>query len=359
MHFLIVKTSSLGDILQAFPALDWLRQRFPEAQIDWVVERSFSELVASHPAVNRVLTVDTRRWRQALAHSAVWKEIRSWRKQVRETGYDVAFDLQANVKSGLLLSQVRAQQKVGFGGKSAREWFNVFFTHKRIDPDPHGNIRNDYLRVVQSVWGVSEAQPAGKSLFRITGEQQAQVAELVQAVQTKILVCPGAFWRNKQLPVEAWIDLLQRIENAHFLLAWGNDAERQMAEQMHAALANRSQIIPKLPLAVLQHLMAQVDLVLAMDSLPLHLCGTTATPSFSVFGPSSAAKFAPEGVQHRTVQGSCPYGRTFVKRCPILRTCKTGACIRSLEGAYLFDAFKSRADQDQCGSARFQSPSPP
>jgi heptosyltransferase-1 len=73
-----------------------------------------------------------------------------------------------------------------------------------------------------------------------------------------------------------------------------------------------------------------------MDSATLHLCGTTSTPSFSLFGPSSASIYKPLGEHHVAFQGSCPYGRTFVKRCPILRTCKTGACMKDLTAKRIF-----------------------
>ena len=85
--------------------------------------------------------------------------------------------------------------------------------------------------------------------------------------------------------------------------------------------------------------MASVDMVIAMDSLPLHLAGTTETPTFSIFGASSANKYKPKGKKHLAFQGTCPYKRTFERRCPVLRTCSTGACIRDLHGEELFHYF--------------------
>jgi len=85
-----------------------------------------------------------------------------------------------------------------------------------------------------------------------------------------------------------------------------------------------------------------MQLVIAMDSLPLHLAGTTNTKTFSFFGPSSSAKFMPMGEQHHAFQGSCPYGKVIQRRCPIIRTCKTGACLRGISSDTLFDAFLRR-----------------
>jgi heptosyltransferase-1 len=133
-------------------------------------------------------------------------------------------------------------------------------------------------------------------------------------------------------------NLLRHIASQHqafFYLLWGTTAEQQLAEKLHLKFSH-SCVLPRLPLSVLQNFMDQMDHVLAMDSLPLHLAGTTQTSTFSVFGASALAKYKPEGEKHRGLQGNCPYGKTFEKRCPILRTCATGACIQKLTGEEVF-----------------------
>src|SRR5689334_22381857 len=114
MKIAIVKTSSLGDIIHAFPVLSYLKKRFPYATIDWIVEKPFSDLVKAHPYISKVITVDTKKWRK---HPS-WSEIKQYCHEVRSTTYDIAFDLQGNLKSGLLLSRIRAHSKVGFGWKT-------------------------------------------------------------------------------------------------------------------------------------------------------------------------------------------------------------------------------------------------
>ena len=139
------------------------------------------------------------------------------------------------------------------------------------------------------------------------------------------------------------MDLLQKlssIQRPHFYFLWGSDQERIEAEALQRAFASAATLLPKMRLPALQNFMAMVDRVIAMDSLPLHLCATTNTPSFSVFGASSMKKYKPIGDQHVAVQGACPYGKTFEKRCPILRTCATGTCIRSFSGEELFNCLK-------------------
>jgi heptosyltransferase-1 len=158
----------------------------------------------------------------------------------------------------------------------------------------------------------------------------------------KVMVCPGSNWPNKQLSQETLRSFLhcfaEKLE-AHFIFLWGHKEEKELAERLALSFPRKGTVLNKVTLPTLQNLMSKVDLVIAMDSLPLHLAATTATPSYSIFGASSAHKYKPIGLHHEAFQGSCPYGQTFTKRCDKLRTCKTGACIKDLQGKQLFDHF--------------------
>lgn len=149
MKVLIVKTSSLGDIIQAFPVLGYIRQRFPQAQIDWVVEQPFAELVQAHPYVNRTICIRTKQWRGSFLSRSHLQQMREFRQELRKEHYDIVFDLQSNIKSGLIVFQAKAQCKVGFGWKTAHEWPNALFTNRHYNPAAGINIRDDYLYVVQ------------------------------------------------------------------------------------------------------------------------------------------------------------------------------------------------------------------
>jgi len=344
MKFLIVKTSSLGDIIQAFPTLFFLRERFPSAQIDWVVEERFADIVKSVPMISRVICMNSHRWRKSLANRKTWREISSFTRQLREADYDVAFDLQSNCKSSLVLWRVRAKTKVGFGLKTAHEFPNVLFTDKRFDPPPGLNIRDDYLFLARRYF--NDEQPLKNVDLEMTVDEDslAKNEALLSSLPTKprIMICAGSAWANKQLTPETLQLFMKHIQNelnASFLFIWGSQAEKEAALRLQSSFPDHAWIVDRLSLPALQSLMRQVDLIISMDSLPLHLAGLTRTPTFSLFGASLSSKYKPTGAQHFSFQGSCPFGRTFVKRCPILRTCSTGACIRGLNADDLFREF--------------------
>lgn len=344
MKILIIKASALGDIVHAFPAVGFIKEQFPDAVIDWVVEKPFASLVASHPAVSNVLPIDTKIWRKGIFSSKVREEILESLSAIREKHYDVVFDLQANMKSGLITALSRGDVKVGYTWRGVSEWPNLLCTNCRIAVPKGISVREDYLFLVQSYF--KSIEPFHKpAILNLTKDEEWELTKLLQGCQSKekplVLVCHGSNWKNKQVSLDALSEFLILLQNhlkCYFLFAWGNAKEKLEAIQLKQSFED-SEVLERTNLSVLQHLMAKMHLVIAMDSLPLHLAATTSVPTFSVFGASLAARYAPTGSQNHSFQGKCPYGRKFATRCPILRTCATGACIRSLSGQELFDAY--------------------
>lgn len=346
---LIVKTSSLGDIIHCFPVLDYLHSRHSDVIVDWVVEERFAELVRSHPYVEKVVEVNTQRWRRCLLSWSTWRQIGQFRRSLREETYDVVFDLQGNIKSGIITGMSKAREKVGLGKNSVSERLNMLFTEKRFEPPLHTNIRDGYLSIVQQYFSDAHAfdKPSGVLLSLTTHERKLLKAITLPKGLPLVMVCPGSAWPNKRLKKEALADflsLLQKKKHCAFLVVWGSKEERRVGEWLVEQLEDTS-LLQRLPVPVLQHVMDRADLVIAMDSLPLHLAGTTRTPTFSIFGASSMQKYKPCGSLHHGIQGTCPYGITFIKRCPRLRTCSTGACVRTLTGQQVMDAFDKQAKQ--------------
>lgn len=342
---LIVKASSLGDIIHCFPVAELLAER--GYTVDWVVERPFSELVQAHPLVDTVHIVDTKAWRRAPLSSASWQAIRTMRQRLRATRYDVVFDLQGNLKSGLITACCRADAKVGFAWGCVPEWPNILATRQRYTPKTGGNIRDDYLSIVRQYLGIAPGEPTlgGVSVSDCAGirlvTEQADSDVCEQIIGSDVLLCPGSAWPNKQMTEAAlgdFVDLLAAEMGDTVWVAWGSASEQALAEALAARAPDQVRALPRLPLPQLQNVMDSVRFVIAMDSLPLHLAGTTSTPTFSVFGASSMVKYIPLGEHHRGLQGECPYGITFEKRCDQLRTCKTGACIRTLTAEQVMGA---------------------
>ena len=319
--FLIVKTSSLGDIVHCYPVVSYLKDKFPESHIDWIVEKPFSQLVSTHPHIDQAIIVHTKKWTQSLFSPETRCAFRDFKKQL--STYDLILDLQGNFKSGFYGWQAKGAIRIGFGSISVPEWPNLFFTNHRYNPPPGLNIRHDYLSLVQQYFQDDEVYCPPSIRLESSFDASPYLSD-----KRNIMFCPGANWKNKRLSTASLLSWLKSQENAHFLLTWGTDEEKVHVKSLQKELADAT-VVPKLSFPDLQNLMASVDLLFSMDSFPLHLAGTTKTPTYSVFGPSLSEKYRPLGSQHQSIQGKCPYGVKFERRCPKLRTCQTGACMKN------------------------------
>jgi heptosyltransferase I len=344
---LIVKTSAIGDVIQTFPVLEYLRTQFPEARIDWVVEEKIAPLLKSHPLLDRVITMNSKVWRKVLFSKRAQEEFRAFAKQLREVSYDLLFDLQGNGKSAIVTASARACTKVGFGFGTVREKWNLLATNKRLNPSSATNIRQKYLGLVQGFF--ADIVPfSGQGVRLVLSEpENKRLADIVQELPStsgpRLMVCFGSKWANKRLSEETLLSFLEKIKAASdpsYLFIFGDEEEKQLAERLSSHFTGRSLALGQLSLPLWQALMWEVDGVIAVDSAALHLCGTTQTPSFSIFGPTSSSFYKPLEERHAAFQGACPYDKVFASRCPILRTCSTGACIRHLQAEPLFEAYE-------------------
>ncbi len=325
MRILIIKSSALGDIIQSFPALDYLLQRYPDAQVDWVAEESYVDLLKAHPGISEVISVSTRKWRKNLFQWSTWKEIFQVRRRLRCQFYDLIFDLQGNTKSAFFTRWARGKEKIGFDRNSVREKPNLLATNKRVSVPEDLPIQERYLKLVGG-----EGFTPREVILKLNADEEARLQTLLPPRHPCYMVAMSSKWPNKQPSAETLKALLQKIPDVYFLFIYSNDTEKVLAEELHRLFQGRSRMVGDLSIPLWQALMRHVDLVLAVDSAALHLCAMTKTPSFSLFGPTNPHVYKPLGAQHRHLQGACPYGRTFIHRCPVLRTCPTGACIHNI-----------------------------
>lgn len=327
MKALIVKLSSLGDIVQAMAAASYLKGR--GFHVTWVVDRQFAGLVAACPYVDKVIELPLHFWKRQAPGLA---ELYEHYKRLRCDKYDLLFDLQGNCKSALVAAFCRAKYKIGFGKKTIAEWPALFACHFHFDPPSGLNIRDDYLHIVQSYFSDRSFYRSPPIRLRVTEDLKTPF----QTAHLKVIVAAGAQWTNKELRWETLLGLIQKLDRA-FAIEWlfssGSEREKSYADTLSQSVkvARRLHLAP---LAHLQQVMLAADAVFAVDSLPLHLAGLGDVPSFAIFGPSLAAKFAP--LSSTTFQGSCPYGESFSKRCSKLRTCQTGACIKDIDLGELY-----------------------
>lgn len=344
-RYLIVKTSSLGDIVQAFDAASYLRAKAPSAEIHWVVEKRFENILLACPIVDKVITFDSKKWRKNIFSKENRQEMRTFLEKLQGVRYDALFDLQGNLKSGLIAFFCKTRYKVGFGKSTVPEWANTFFTNFRTDPPQGQNVRDDMLSLIKSYFNDKKPFAMQGARLRISREEEEKIEKLLENPSLqglKLCVSPFSNWKNKEIDGKELLVFLKKLRQQFgftFLFLHGTEDERLKALEMSFQFPGASALIDRLSPEALQHLFMRMDAIVCMDSFPLHLAGLTATPVFSLFGPSLGFKYAPRGSCKTFLQGPCPYNEKFIKRCPKLRTCETGDCMKKFKGDFLAAKF--------------------
>jgi heptosyltransferase-1 len=280
MRLLIVKTSSLGDVVHALPAVSDISARFPQAEIDWVVEEGFAEVPRLHPAVRQVIPVAVRRWRRALGSASTWREIRAARAALRARRYTLALDCQGLLKSAWI-ARWSGAPVAGLDAGSAREPLaSRFYAQRYAVPRAlHAIKRNRRLAGLALGY-----EPQGAPRFGLAlSSADAATAALMQPVPFAVLLT-HASRPTKRWPDEHWIALEAGL-TAHglrALLPWGSEDERQRSQALAQRLANAT-VLPRLSLSSLAVLFGQARLAVGLDTGLSHLAAAVGAPTVGIY----------------------------------------------------------------------------
>lgn len=278
MRILLIKTSSLGDVVHNLPVVADIRAHRPDAVIDWVVEESFADVPRLHPHVNTVIPVATRVWRKALLGPATWTAMRAFKRELKAHAYDVVLDTQGLVKSALITRLARGP-KFGPDAQSAREPLAArFYDHGfAVARGRHAVVRNRDLAAQALGYPV----PGGAPDYGIRAPSEPLPFTLPQPC----VVCLHGTSRADKLWAEPnWVSLATRFGRAglHTVLPWGNDAELARARRIGGAVSG-AVVLPRLGLRALATVLGQARAVVGVDTGLVHLAVAVGRPTVALF----------------------------------------------------------------------------
>lgn len=281
MRVLLIKTSSLGDVIHTLPALTDALRALPGIQFDWVVEEGFAEIPTWHPAVANVVPVAIRRWRKNLWETFKNGEWRQFKQRLRDTRYDLVIDAQGLLKSAWLTRYVKAPI-VGLDKTSAREPMAARFYDR-----PYAVARGQHaVERLRQLFGqaLGYAVPAGLGDY---GLDRSRLLE-PGADAPFVLFLHGTTWDSKHWPELYWRQLAERMIGLglEVRLPWGNPAEKARAERIAEGLEN-AVVLPKLNLAGVARILAAAQGCVAVDTGLGHLAAALDVPTLSLFGPTN------------------------------------------------------------------------
>lgn len=275
MRVLLLKTSSLGDVIHSLPALTDARAQIPDLQIDWVVEEGFAEIPAWHPAVRRVIPVALRRWRKRPWH--YWDEWRTFRQQLRAESYDLVLDAQGLLKSALLSLYCRGT-RAGLNRASCREPLAAWCYQKRyaVPWQQHAVQRLRQLFAQAFDYAPPDTPPD----YGI-----AKQFNVAHSLHPTLVFLHGTTWQTKHWPVSYWKALAKLAADAGYIvqLPWGNVEERERAEVI-AAVDPNVKILPRLDLSGMATSLLQAKMAIGVDTGLAHLATALDLPTVTLYG---------------------------------------------------------------------------
>ena len=320
---LIVRLSSLGDILHVVPALQSLRNAFPDAQIDWLVEKRMQFLLAAIPGISGVLALDTQSLRLKPASPAAWKELLGLLRRIRATRYDLALDFQGLIKTALLTRMSRAATTIGYGKDLVRERPAHRFYDRTINrPSQEISI----VRLHQLLAHAAGGHPiASQSPLNASQEDWRAVESLLKVEQLSryIIINPGGGWPTKRWKPAKYGALAARVQRELKLSVIVTTAPGE--ENLYREICNVCPESPPrhfpVPFLQLIPLCLKALLFVGGDTGPFHLACALGTPVVGIFGPTSPVRNGPVSEQDETVvlvlECSFCYGRS----CPTQNEC--------------------------------------
>ena len=327
MKVLILKMSSLGDVIHTLPAIEDAYQHCPHIQFDWVVEEAFQEIPAFHPAVRRVIPIRLRAWRKKWGNKAIWQDIRLFMQQLQDNEYDLIIDAQGLLKSALV-SILAKGKRVGFDFSSAREPLASLFYHQKINiPKKQQAITRVRALLAQAL---NYPEPQSPPKLNIP-----DVNLMVYPIFNPYWVFLHATtWPTKHWPESYWAELTRLATQAghQVVFPWGNTTEKARAERLSQ---QGGTVLPALNLKTLTFILKHAAGCVSVDTGLGHLAALLGTPTLSLYGATSPYLTGTVGAKRLATLTCAP----CLKRQCRISTEVYSPCMRSLTPESVFHDF--------------------
>ncbi len=303
---LIVKPSSLGDVIHSLPFLNVIRKCLPEAEIHWVIAKGLHELLEGHPMLSKLWIINKDQWKNISEAKNTIKEVRTLFRDLKNERFDLVIDLQGLLRSGFITRATKAKTRIGF--KEAREGSRFFYTHKvKGGKDIHAVDR--YLKI---------ASYLGCEVSEIKFPLQVPESTYSQTIPKGdyAVLVPGARWRTKRWSPERFGKLASLLPCKSIVIGSKSDIELSdiVVENSRGKAVS---LAGKTNLKELVAVIKNARFMVSNDSGPMHIAAALDVPVFALFGPTSPLRTGPYGNGHTIIKSDIPCAPCFKKNCEI------------------------------------------
>jgi len=312
---LVVKPSSLGDVVHSLPFLNALRSCFPRSEIHWVIAKGLEGLLQGNPQIDRLIIINKDVWKRISRAADTVREVGVLFREIRHERYDLAIDLQGLLRSGLITMASRAPVRIGFA--EAREGSRFFYTDKvRGGKDAHAVDR--YMKIAAAL-GCEE----GRIVFTFPpGGKSIDWRKLLDNTPGGyVVIVPGARWETKIWPAENFGKIASLMPVPSVVVGSGGDAGIA-GEVVESSQGRAVSVAGRTNLTELIEIMRGAMMTISNDSGPMHIAAALGVPVVAVFGPTSPERTGPYGSSHVIVKSAAVCSPCFKKRCADLRCMK-------------------------------------
>ncbi len=321
-EILCIRLSGLGDVVHTMNALSLLEEYRPNANITWVIEERFSDLLEGHPYIDELLTIPRQKWSKLLKNPLRWghafPEIADLVLELRRHEYDVSLDFQSSLKSAWLVSAAGAKLRVGFGNPVSRE-MNYLSQNELVEVPGEGVHRIERDLALLGALGIPTqyARPIFPRQRKYTQPVEWVTEELPRPL---VLMHPGTsdFASFKRWAPEHYghvAEWLMDEKGAGVLVTFG-PGEEALAHRLVAASSHRAVLAPRLAhLQQLTYLLSKADLFVGSDTGPMHLASGLGIPVVALFGPKDADGTGPYCSRSRVVAADVPCRPCDKRQC--------------------------------------------
>ncbi len=301
-----------------------LKKHYPDCKITWIIEEEAADMLKSYPGIDRVIVSRRKRWIRQLKGGQYMKAFRqatAFVKTLRSYEYDLVLDFQGLFKSGVIAGLSRAKRKIGY--KNAREGSTVFYTEKTPATDFNDHAIKRHFVLIKHL-GIDDSEVSYALLFDKNDEDTVDgVLGSVKADRQKPLVTihPAAMWKTKIWPKDKVAEFCDRLAdelNCQVVLAGSYSEESYLADIVSRTKADVKNLAGKTKLSELACLISKSDLMVSMDSGPMHIACAVKTPVVAIMGPTAPWRTGPFGGVFNVVRNELSCSPCYKKaKCPL------------------------------------------
>lgn len=275
----IIKLSAMGDIIHAMVALQYIKRKYPNLQIDWFVESAFAPILENNPDINQIIKLDLKSIKKD--KKEIINQIKLIKKYEKNS-YDLVIDAQGLIKSAIV-SFFLGKNRVGFSKNSIREKLASFFYTKKVDIAYDKNAIERNVKVLSQAlnFDIPKDDILNKKPFLFYKNENEVIYEYLNKDKKNVLFVIGASWPSKMYSKEKFAKIINNLDE-NCLITWGNETEKDIANFI--ANISKAKVLPKLDLNSLKAIMSKVDLVIGNDTGPTHMAWALNIPSITLFG---------------------------------------------------------------------------